>query len=555
MEEEGQLQGVDSKTLPVVKEDPCNSMEQENSTTSTGYGCAAAIKKDLDDRLIDDLLESSDDSNGDDSDVEVFEFEPPSVMEKETEQKGRKQHGLDEMKSDAGNSDEDTISDPDINSTSDCDQKQMVSDVDHSDTEEAESVKNTSRLETGNNNRGRSSVDNSGTTQDMDARRSSQELELARAQISKLDDKVKIMEWEISIREKRDEDYTVETSRLEGRIEELLRVQGELEETIETHVKRHLEEKQAIGELKNLFKPMKIKVVKLKTKVAMKEMELKEMRLNNLKKDNVDVEEELRLNVQILEEKLAQLVDKLEVERTIVKLNSPEMEQKDVRNHELLDNLQTAKDCTDKEITRNKVLTQQLRLKDEEELKIKEELLRANNKIQGLEIYLLKTEGQVIEMKKANTKVHEQVMAERECRVKSKELTDLHRQLTHERQKANEVLSNLIDSDAKLNIERTRIKEFEIVIKQHIEDGKRNSTKLDITEKEVESLELKLEEKNIELADKVDRLTRFSLESIGKDSKISELVKNKEALENKSLRELSDEVEALDRQLQEEKMS
>ena len=49
--------------------------------------------------------------------------------------------------------------------------------------------------------------------------------------------------------------------------------------------------------------------------------------------------------------------------------------------------------------------------------------------------------------------------------------------------------------------------------------------------------------------------TTFSLESIVKESKISELVKNKEALENKSLRELSDEVEALDRQLQEEKMS
>ena len=67
-------------------------------------------------------------------------------------------------------------------------------------------------------------------------------------------------------------------------------------------------------------------------------------------------------------------------------------------------------------------------------------------------------------------------------------------------------------------------------------------------------MELKLEEKTIELAEKVDRLTRFSLESLVKDSKISELVKHREAQQNTSLRELSDEVEAVNRQLQEEKI-
>ena len=144
MEEEAHLQRVDSKILPVVKEDPSNSTEQEQSTASTSCGYAATIKKDIDTRLIDDLLESSGDS--DDSDVEVFEFDPPSIME----EKEIKQHGLYVMKSEAGNSDEDTISDPDINSTYDC-------DVNPIDSEEAEKVKNTTRLETDNNNGGRSS--------------------------------------------------------------------------------------------------------------------------------------------------------------------------------------------------------------------------------------------------------------------------------------------------------------------------------------------------------------------------------------------------------------
>ena len=185
MKEEAHLQRVDSKILPVVKEDTSNSTEQEQST-SCGY--AATIKKDLDDRLIDNLLESSGDS--DDSDVEVFQFDPPSDMEeKETEQKGMKQHQLDVMESEAGNNDEDTISVPDIISTFDCDQIQTFCDVDPSDTEEAEQVKDTCKLKTDNNNAGRSSEDNQAKRKEMITSRSSQELELARAQVSDLGEK------------------------------------------------------------------------------------------------------------------------------------------------------------------------------------------------------------------------------------------------------------------------------------------------------------------------------------------------------------------------------
>ena len=286
-------------------------------------------------------------------------------------------------------------------------------------------------------------------------------------------------------------------------------VQGELEEKIVYYVKRLLGEKKVVGELKSLLNPMKSKVIKLKAKVEKKDVEIRNMRVINIKKDNVDV--------NFLKDHLALMVDQLEVERKNVELKNLKIEQIGVKNHELLDNLQKSKDCTDKEITLNKMLNQQLKLKGEEEFKIKEELSKAKNKIQGLESDLLKTKVQVVEFKQAIAKVHElpitigQRKAEEKCRVKSKEFQDLHRQLADERLQANQVLSNLIGSNAKLDIEQTRIKEFQILIKQYIKD----------------------------------RLTRFSLESIVKDSKISELVKHREAQQNTSLRELSDEVEAV----------
>ena len=297
-------------------------------------------------------------------------------------------------------------------------------------------MNNTCSLEVGINKKD-SSVKKSTGKAMATSRYSQQELELARAWVMKIEEKVSGIEGETNDGKKKNMDCKMDTSRQESRIKYFLRVKEVLDGMNNGPVKKQYQGTNTIRELSQL-KPMIIKVIKLKAIIEYKDKELREMRQINKEKENVkmqrdrDVGEQLRLKVNILEDSLTKMVDELEVERANVELKGLELDQSSAHKQELWDMFLVSKECTEKERNRNNVLNQQLKLKCEEELKFKKELSRANVKIQELDSSLVKTnlkvqlqENKLLEKVKKKTKEVEdmnKMLSNAESRIKQLEL-------------------------------------------------------------------------------------------------------------------------------------